>query len=46
MDILKENQTIADTRTEDAIQKEALEQQVTELEQKAELAKNEVNSLQ
>ena len=44
MNILRENQTIADTRTEDAIQKEALEQQVTELEQKAEMAKNEVNS--
>ena len=42
MDILKENQNIADTRTEDAIQKEALEMQVTELEHKAEIAKHEV----
>lgn len=42
MDILKENQTLADTRTEDAIQKEELERQVSELEAKAEQAKQEV----
>ena len=39
MDILKENQVLADTRTEDAIQREILDQQVNELERKAEEAK-------
>ena len=42
MEVLKENQTIADTRPEDAIKKEELEKQVSELERKAELAKQEV----
>lgn len=42
MELLKANQSIADTRTEDAIQKEALEHQLSELEQKAERAKQEV----
>ena len=42
MDILKENQSIADTRTENAIQREALENQVTEMEKKAAEAKQEV----
>ena len=42
MDILKENQQIADTRTENAIQREALDIQVSELEKKAAMAKQEV----
>ena len=42
MEILKQNQNIADTRAEDVIQKEALDQQVDELERKAEEAKQEV----
>ena len=42
MDILKENQSIADTRAENDIQKEALEKEVDELEKKAEQAKQEV----
>lgn len=42
LELLKQNQTIADTRTGDAIQKEAMENQLTELEIKAEQAKLEV----
>ena len=42
MDILKENQTLADTRTQDAIQREILDQQVNELEHNVEEAKQEV----
>ena len=42
MDILRQNQSIADTRTENAIQKEALEKEVSELEKKAEQTKQEV----
>jgi len=42
MELLKQNQEIADTRTGNAIEKEALEREVSALEQKAEQAKQEV----
>ena len=42
MEILKENQNIADTRTEAAIQKEALENDLNVAEKKAEKTKQDI----